>query len=68
MKVTAARLTPDLALEVGMIACLFRGQTASRVVDEHHLQKLESVMIEITGKWRIGVAVPFGEGRLEVRV
>lgn len=50
MRVTGARLAPDLALKVGMIACLLRGETASRVVDEHHLQKLESVLIEVTGK------------------
>jgi hypothetical protein len=58
----------SVILKVGVVAGLLGGDAAGRVVDEHHLEQIQPGVVEVRAKLRVRVALPLGEGRLEVRV
>jgi hypothetical protein len=57
-----------VVLEIRVVACLLRRDATSRVVHQHHLQQVQPCFIKVAAQWRMGVANPLGEGRLEVGI
>lgn len=57
-----------VVLEVGVVASLLGRDAAGGVVDEHHLEEIETGVIEVLAEGLGLIADPLGEGSLEVRV
>lgn len=57
--------------EVGVGTCLLCADPAGRIVDKESFQEIEAIVTQNTGtfagnEFLVGVAGPFGEGRLEI--
>ena len=63
----SARVRRTTSFKVRVHASLLCGNTTGRVVDQHGVQKIESVVIQIIHKSSCWISGPFWEGWLEVR-
>lgn len=57
-----------VVLEVRVVAGLLGRDAAGRVVDEHHLQEVETLVIKVLAEGLAVIPQPLGEGGLKVRV
>lgn len=55
-------------LKVGVVHGGFGGDATRRVVDEHHLEQVETVLVQVLADWGAVVSCPVGERGLIVRV
>lgn len=51
----------EIWLKVGVVAGLLRRDASSRVVNEHHFEKFESVFVKVMAKGLVIVTLPFRE-------
>jgi hypothetical protein len=64
----AVRVGTREVLEVGVVAGLLGRDAAGRVVDEEHLEEVESLVVKVGADGGVRVALPLGEGSLEVGI
>jgi hypothetical protein len=61
-------IRPRIVLEIRMVASLLSGYTSSWVVNQHHIQQIESLLVQVGTESSVVVTKPFRERGLEVRV
>lgn len=61
-------LLPGVVLEVRVVAGLLGGDAAGRVVDQHHLEQVQTLFVKILAQRQVVLTNPLGEGGLEVRI
>lgn len=64
----AVLLSVREVLEVRVVASLLGGDSASGVIDEQHLQKLKTHVVEVRAQHSVLISLPLGERWLEVGV
>ena len=51
-----------------MVASLLGRDSSGRVVDKHHLQQIQALLVEVRGERALEISLPLRERRLEIGV
>jgi hypothetical protein len=62
----SSRVCSATFFEVWVLACCLGGYASRRVVNQHHLKELQSILIEVRAQSLVHVSLPLGEGWFEV--
>lgn len=57
-----------VVLKVRVVARLLGRNSSCRVINEHHLEQVQALVIEVGREWLLVVSLPLGERRLEIGI